>query len=161
MALRLNLVITTMLVAALLVFLAVSCSGTGEYKYEEARGKTAQFVENAGETAKEAKEGTESWTKWAKEKITEGLGMKTEDTKETDEKATELDDKSQDKILDATSGMYINGYRTFIYLLLKPRFISKIMRLRISFVYYDDWLPELAPEYCVNIKYMLLSRINW
>ena len=110
MALRLNLVITTMLVAAALVFLAGSCSGTGEYKYEEAKGRTAQFGEKAAESAKEAKEGKESWTEWAKEKITDGLGMKTEDTKETaketDEKAAELANKSKDKILDATSGMY-------------------------------------------------------
>ena len=45
-------------------------------KYDEA--KTA-----GNDAGKESKESTESWTGWAKDKITEGLGLKTQEAKDT------------------------------------------------------------------------------
>lgn len=65
----------------------------------EVKGKTQQAKEKASEMEKEAKESTESWTEWAKEKISEGLGFKQDDTKDSDSlpgTATKAKEKAQE-----------------------------------------------------------------
>lgn len=78
-------------------------------KYEEARVKTQQAAgEKAAETGKEAKEGSESWAEWAKDKISEGLGLGTEKAKDTAKQASnaamDAAKKTKEKVTDTASG---------------------------------------------------------
>ncbi|MQK95571.1 hypothetical protein, partial [Escherichia coli] len=72
-------------VAAVMVvmFLISSCSCTIEENHEdlerEVMGKTEEAKNKATETERKAREESESWAEWAKEKIS-GLGLKPEDT---------------------------------------------------------------------------------
>lgn len=95
--------------------LAISCSCTsvghmpsskdeGE-DFEELKGKTEKAKDKAAETGKEPKETSESWAGWAQEKISEGLGLKAEETaKKASDSATETAKKTKDKAEDTASG---------------------------------------------------------
>ncbi|CAL5346761.1 unnamed protein product [Camellia sinensis] len=66
---------------------------------KEEKGKVIKdkAEEKAAETGREAKEASESWAEWAKEKITEGLGFKA--TKEAkDATATAIAMHTKDEI---------------------------------------------------------------
>ncbi|KAI3758155.1 hypothetical protein L6452_05707 [Arctium lappa] len=59
-----------------LLMLATICNGDeNNMKYEEAKGKAAEV----GEAGKES---AESWTGWSKDKILEGLGLRTKEPKD-------------------------------------------------------------------------------
>lgn len=88
-------------VAYVVVFLLVafavsSCSGAttdevwGHDKSHEAKLKSEEAVGDA-------KEATESWTGWAMDKISENLGLKSED-------AVDAAKKTKDKVTDSASG---------------------------------------------------------
>ncbi|GLU05179.1 hypothetical protein SLE2022_222920 [Rubroshorea leprosula] len=77
------------LVLVIMTVLAVDVSSTSightpsrkveDFEFSEAKEKTERAKDKAWETGKETKEATESWTEWAKEKISEGLGLKHDD----------------------------------------------------------------------------------
>ncbi|KAL7205544.1 hypothetical protein ACSBR2_018475 [Camellia fascicularis] len=77
---RRELVILLLVVAAVAAVVVVGSSGNiveDEY-VEEGKGKVIKdkAEEKAAETGRKAKEASESWAEWTKEKITEGLGFK-------------------------------------------------------------------------------------
>lgn len=106
------------LLMVIVMAFTISCSSTsvghtppskddGE-DYKELKGKTNQVKYKAAEMGKETRETSESWAGWAKEKISEGLGLKAEEAKETANKAsdsaTETAKKTKDKVEDMASG---------------------------------------------------------
>lgn len=85
-----------MVLVMLVVLLAISSVGHmestngGGREHEEVKD-TAKHVEyKATETPQETKEASESWAEWAKEKLSEGLGLKQDDhdSKETAREAS-------------------------------------------------------------------------
>lgn len=97
-------------VVVLMAVTAISSDDNQEAnKYEEAKGRTEEAKNKVGDTAHEAKEASESWTEWAKDKITEGLGFKhDEDAKDkvrqASESAYDTTKSTKDNIQDTASG---------------------------------------------------------
>ncbi|XP_028119768.1 late embryogenesis abundant protein D-29-like [Camellia sinensis] len=74
---------------------------------KEEKGKVIKdkAEEKAAETGREAKEASESWAEWAKEKITEGLGFKvTKEAKDATATATAIAMHTKDEI--SRAGQY-------------------------------------------------------
>lgn len=108
-----------MAAAVALAVLAPGCgsSGVGHMPstkeegedFEEFKVKTEQAGEKAADARKEAKESSESWTEWAKEKLSEGLGLKQDETKESatkraSDETTDAAKTAKDKVHDMASG---------------------------------------------------------
>lgn len=97
-----------------LVFaMSFRCSSAGHTEeegedLEHLKLKTKQVGDKAAETEQEAKEASESWTEWAKERIAGGLGLKAEEAKEAAKKGYDSTaataKKSKDKVQEAASG---------------------------------------------------------
>lgn len=107
MAFRFKYKTAIIAMAVMVLFLAVICNGTAtkeNMKYEEAKTKATNAGNEAFEAGKEAKESTESWTGWAKDKITEGLGLKTEEAKEASRKASDATIDSAKSAKDKITG---------------------------------------------------------
>lgn len=85
-----------MVVLMLVAFCVSSCSGAtpdqvwGHDTSDEAKLKSEEAVGDS-------KEATESWTGWAMDKISENLGLKSED-------AVDSAKKTKDKVTDSASG---------------------------------------------------------
>lgn len=77
-------------------------------EYKDFKAKTQEAQHKASDAAKVAKEASESWTGWAKEKISEGLGLKQDEAIETATKASDdaaaTAKKTKDKIQEVVSG---------------------------------------------------------
>ena len=83
---------TVILTAVTMLLLAVICDSkatSDEIKYEDAKTKAANAGNEAVEAGKDVKEATESWTGWVKDKVSEGLGLRTEEAKDAGQKATD------------------------------------------------------------------------
>lgn len=104
-----------LLVIAVAVMLANLCSGSGVvdhvpssdeggHDFEEFKEKTQQAKDVAAEKAKEAKEGSESWTEWAKEKLSEGLGLKQNEYDKDITLSSRVSDAAYEKTKDTASG---------------------------------------------------------
>lgn len=108
-----------MAVAVALAVLTPGCgsSGVGHMPsskeegedFKEFKVKTEQAGEKAADAGKEAKEASESWAEWAKEKLSEGLGFKQDETKESatkraSDKAADTAKTAKDKVQDMASG---------------------------------------------------------
>ncbi|XP_028108742.1 uncharacterized protein LOC114307548 [Camellia sinensis] len=101
-----GLVVRRELVILLLVVAAVAAVGSSgnivEDEYvEEGKGKVIKdkAEEKAAETGRKAKEASESWAEWTKEKITEGLGFKvTKEAKDATATATAIAMHTKDEI---------------------------------------------------------------
>lgn len=96
----------------LVVVFAIGCYctsiGDTPSTNEELKVKTKQAQDKATETAKEAQEASETWAEWAKEKFSEGLGLKHDEAEETPRKASDMASdtakKTKDKVQEVTSG---------------------------------------------------------
>ena len=95
--------------------LANLCSGSGVVDHvpssdeggrdsEQFKEKTQQAKDVAVEKAKEAKEGAESWTEWAKEKLTEGLGLKQNEFDKDSTLSGKVSNAAYEKTKDTASG---------------------------------------------------------
>lgn len=102
----------TLVVGVIMIMLLLATDHvTGhDPKYEEVKAKTVHAGEKATETGKEAKEGSESWAEWAKDKISEGLGIGTEkakDTaKQTSDMAMDAAKKTKERVTETATGQY-------------------------------------------------------
>lgn len=103
-------------VMVVVVLLAISIAGhvqsTDEGReHEEVKDKTKHVQDKAAETAQESKEASESWAEWAKEKFSEGLGLKHDDdeySNETDRDASDTAKKTKGKVQEAASGNFLS-----------------------------------------------------
>lgn len=80
-------------VVMLVVFVVVSSVESTKDGSQELRKK-----------AEEGKEEAESWREWAKEKISEGLGLKPDEPSVTSDAAARAAKSTKDKVQDFTSG---------------------------------------------------------
>lgn len=102
---RRDLVILLLVVAVAVAIVGSSGNVVEDECVKEEKGKVIKdkAEEKAAETGREAKEASESWAEWAKEKITEGLGFKA--TKEAkDATAIAITMHTKDEI----SGIYLS-----------------------------------------------------
>lgn len=81
---------------------------------EEARDYQEMKVETAAKDEKEKDQSAETWTEWAKEKISGGLGLKNERPEDGVKKVTDFTsgaaEKAKDKMGNAASGSVLNKF---------------------------------------------------
>lgn len=105
MASRINQVFALVLVV---VVLGGAAATDCDDKFDVSKVKSKNAGDKKAENAKEAKDSSESWTDWAKEKISEGLGLKAEEAKDTAERISDASidaaKRSKDKVTETAKG---------------------------------------------------------
>lgn len=96
------------LVLVLMVMLVITTGCGCSQVSEEIKGQSQNTREKAANAEKEGKEASESWTDWATEKISQKLGLKQDQAKETAnqaaDSASETAQKSKETAEKAASG---------------------------------------------------------